>query len=140
MMNVLDALRYRLGDPDVQGLDPVELEMIGRRPLPPGLPLGVQNQIQTQPSYGEGDVMAPQQWWNEAMGEPLMQSGPQREETLSFDRRQALGIPDPYIDPWQDPAAMAMPEGGMWSSRPPEISPFSSPLNQMLQRPPFGQY
>lgn len=88
-------------------------------------------------SYGEGQVMAPEQWWNPAEGGQLQQLGLQREDRLQFDRREALGIPNPDT---QNPWSQAMPEGGVWSSRPPEVSPFASPSNQPLQRPPFGLY
>jgi hypothetical protein len=109
--------------------------------LPPqlyGLPEAVQRSIMTQPSYGEGQVMAPEQWWSPAEGGQLQQLGPQREERLQFDRREALGIPNPDTpNPW---ASLAIPEGGVWSSRPPGVSPFASPLNQPQQRPAFGLY
>lgn len=147
MMNVLDALRYRLGElTDAEGrqLDPSILEMIGRGPqrsLPPGLPLGVQDQIRNQPSYGEGEIMAPGQWWNPAESDVLRMIGPQREDRLAFDRGQAQGILNPYVE--DDPLSRAMPEGGTWSSRPAGTSPFASPLNQLLQlgrRAPLAMY
>jgi hypothetical protein len=94
-------------------------------------------QAQQPQGYAEGQIMAPEQWWNEAMGGQLRRLGPQREERLQFDRRQALGLDNPDTEnPW----LQAMPEGGVWSSRPPDISPFASPLNQLMRRLPYGQY
>jgi len=95
------------------------------------LPEVVQRSIREQPSYGEGEVMAPMQWWNPAEGSQLQMSGPQREDRLIFDRREALGIPNPDTE---DPWAQAQPEGGVWSSRPSGVSPFASPLNQLMQQ------
>jgi hypothetical protein len=267
MMNVLDALRYRLSGQDLgePSLDPRFRQQ--QQPLPPGLPLVVQDSIRNLPAYQEGgQVMAPEPYYAPNMGEevypredprrrdyqlqdllgfgrflrneggpavpegdfltvlppgqspfatpegpspgldylpggatrisagqgllrggqptpqampspevlaarqrawqaqqpqgypegqvipgprnPLMEqeaaagafAGPQRERTLMLDLAEALGLSDPYGDPWKDPRARAMPEGGMWSSRPADASPYASPLNQMLQRPPFGQY
>ena len=102
-----------------------------RRQQLSGLPEAVQRSIMQQPGYSEGGVMAPELWWNQAEGGQLQRRGPQREERLQFDRREALGIPNPDTEnPW----LWAMPEGGMWSSRPPGVSPFDSPFNQPLRR------
>jgi hypothetical protein len=122
MMNVLDLLKYQLSSQD-------------------RLPPVVQNSIRNQPSYGEGQIMAPSQWWNPAFGGQLQMSGPQREDRLLFDRGEARGIPDPDTsNPWD----RAMPEGGVWSSRPPGVSAFADPLNQLLtrlgQRAPLALY
>ena len=144
MMNVLDLLNYRLS---AQGrsfadIDPAVREMIqGSSPgfqTPPGvspsLPLVVQDSIGNRPSYGEGEIMAPSQWWNPAVGGQLKMSGPQREEHLSFDLSDTRDKGN-----WP-----VMREGEYASRRPPEFSPFADPLNQLLtrlgQRAPLALY
>lgn len=126
------------GGPSMAGLDPVTLDMIrgslGQQ-LPPGLPLVVQDQIRNQPSYGEGEIMAPERWWNPALGGQDQRSGPQREDRLLFDRQEALGIPG-TSDAW----SWARPEGGVWSSRPPGVSPYASPPSQGWRGFPMGLY
>jgi hypothetical protein len=99
-----------------------------------GLPDAVRQSLMTQPSYAEGQIMAPEQWWNQAMGGQLQMMGPQRENRLMFDRNEALGIPNQdTVNPW----SWAMPEGGMWSSRPPGVSPYASPPGRGF---PLGLY
>jgi hypothetical protein len=146
MMNVLDMLKYRLsaGDRGTSQLDPVVQDMIRGnlgRSLPPGLPLGVQDSIRNRPSYGEGEIMAPEPWWIPSLGGQMQKEGPQRENTLLFDRQEALRIPNPGVpvDPW----SKDQPEGGVWSSRPPGVSPYASPLNQLMElgrRAPLSLY
>jgi len=136
MMSALDMLKLRLGQPG-QSIPQV-------MPSPEVLAALAERQRAWQmqtPSYGEGEVIP-------GSRNPLMEqedasgafAAPQREERLMFDRAEALGLLNPYGDPWQDPRARALPEGGAWASRPPDVPPYSSPLNQMLQRPPFGLY
>jgi hypothetical protein len=70
-------------------------------------------------------------------------AGPQRENELVYDRSQALGLLNPYVSEDREPRAWALPEGDVWSSRPPDVSPYASPLNQMMQlgrRAPLALY
>jgi hypothetical protein len=101
------------------------------------LPEAVQRSIREQPSYGEGEIMAPHPWYNPAIEEherilPL-ESPERRENALNNE----LGFSN-YMrreSPW------AAPEGGVATSMPPGQSPFASPLNQLLQRRgPFALY
>jgi hypothetical protein len=139
MMNVLDMLKYRLAPGDRTPFDPMEQEMMrfGQQRLPPGLPLGVQDSIRNRPSYGEGEIMAPQRWWIPALGGQVQKQGPQREERLLLDRGEAIGTsPVP-------PGLRDLPEGGVWSSRPSWESPYASPLNQLMQlgrKAPLSMY
>jgi hypothetical protein len=153
MMNVLDALRYRLGgattDMEGEPIDPAIQEMLQGNlpplpPLPPGLPLVVQDSIRNLRSYGEGDVIpGPRNPLMEQEAAAGVFEGPQRDQQLPFNRAEVLGLSNPYSDPWGDLWARAVPEGGMWSSRAPGQSPFASPLNQFLQlgrRAPLSMY
>ena len=104
-------------------------------PLPPGLPLGVQDQIRNQPSYGEGMVIpgAPNPLMEQEAATGVF-AGPQRE--------------DPLVQALNDIRNMnrteqAIPEGWGLTSRPAGQSPFASPLNQLMQqgrRLPFSLY
>ena len=153
MISVLDMLRSRLGGggsyaPAEGEMSLDELNrMIGApssraAELPTWLPETVRNSILFGQSYGEGRTIP-------GPDNPLMEqelsafAGPQRDQQLPFNRAEALGLLNPYSDPWGDLSARAVPEGGMWSSRAPGQSPFASPLNQFLQlgrRAPLALY
>jgi hypothetical protein len=157
MMNVLDMLKYRLAPPGAgtQPAMPSPQEMAALRQRQQAweaqqqqqlsaLPEAVRRNILTQPGYGEGQIMAPSPWYNPAFNEEPWRapnSPERRESRLSHDRSQALGIPS--IDPSDDPRFHALPEGDVWSSRPSDVSPFASPLNQLMQlgrRAPLSMY
>jgi hypothetical protein len=91
----------------------------------------VQDSIGNRPSYGEGQIMAPSQWWNPALSE---MSGPQRENSLRNDLSDTRDREN-----WP-----VLREGEYASRRPPGLSPFADPLNQLLtrlgQRAPLALY
>lgn len=112
--------------------------------LPEYLPEQVWDSILNKPTYGEGQVIP-------GPRNPLMEQeaaagafrGPQRENELLYDRSQALGLLNPSVSEDQEPRSWALPEGDVWSSRPPGASPYASPLNQMMQlgrRAPLSMY
>ena len=152
MMNVLDALRYRLGGAttDLEGerIDPGTLEALGLRgggmlssapqsQLPAGLPLVVQDSILKRPSYQEGGrYMVPGPYYNPNMGEPnLPDDDPRRREDLLANE---LGF-NRYL---KREGGQVWPEAqtGFMRFREQGQSPFASPLNQLLQRGPFALY
>jgi len=143
MMNVLDALRYRLGATDLEGepLDPVTQEMIRGSLVPPGLPLGVQDSIRSRPSYAEGETIPVPAGRYQSPDNPLFQQewgafqGRQREDRLNED----LDFGE-YL---RQRGQLAWPENSLPSGRPQGQSPFASPLNQLLKlgrRAPLSMY
>ena len=139
MMNVLDALRLRLSGQDLgePSLDPAFRAQ--QQPLPPGLPLVVQDSIRNLPAFQEGgQVMAPEQYYAPNMGEEVYgREDPRRrdyqlQDLLGFGRflRQEGGPAVPESDfltplePGQSPYATRLP----------------SALNQLMRRLPYGQY
>ena len=146
MMNILDALRYRLGGPmsDTEGepLDAVTLDMLRGnldRPLPPGLPLVVQDAIRNQPSYQEGGQFMAAPWSNpnvDEVGEPdLPREDPERRD---YRLNDLLGF-----NRWmRREGEWPVPEGATATPLSPGQSPYAAPsaLNQLLRRGPFGQY
>jgi hypothetical protein len=85
------------------------------------------------PAYGEGEIMAPQQWWNPATDpEKHLFDQPQRNENLVSDLGDVRDI--------LKNSTQAVREGSYLSGRPEGVSPFASPLNQLLQRGPFALY
>ena len=133
MMNILDALRYRLGAPSG-----TEGEPAIPRPLPPGLPLVVQDAIRNRPSYQEGGQFMAAPWSNPNAGEAdLPRDDPGRRD---YRLNDLLGF-----NRWlRREGEWPVPEGGMATPLPPEQSPSAtrlpSALNQMLRRLPYGQY
>jgi hypothetical protein len=159
MISVLDMLRSRLGgsgqsdrvmEDMLRGtLQPApseadrRLQAMGQN-LPEYLPEQVWNSILNKPMYDEGTrIPGPRNPLMEQEAAAGSFSGPQRDQQLPFNRAEALGIVNPNGDPWNDLSSRAVPEGGMWSTRPPGQSPFASPLNQLMQlgrRAPLSMY
>lgn len=143
MISVLDALMRRLQAAQDRGGNPEMQESLST-PMPPGLPLVVQDALRRHRGYGEGEIMAPEPNYNPAFNEePWRAPGsPEKRETpLMFDRSEALMIPNTSMprNPWE----RDMPEGGIWSSRPSNVSPFASPLNQLMtlgRKAPLAMY
>jgi hypothetical protein len=119
------------------------LQAMGQN-LPEYLPEQVWNSILNKPMYDEGTrIPGPRNPLMEQEAAAGSFSGPQRDQQLPFNRAEALGIVNPNGDPWNDLSSRAVPEGGMWSTRPPGQSPFASPLNQLMQlgrRAPLSMY
>ena len=146
MMNVLDALRYRLGgmtDTEGEQIDPGILEALGMRsgrllpqqPLPAGLPLVVQDAIRNQPSYQEGGQYMATPWYNPGMAaEEHLYEQPQRNAPLEQGIDDVRNMNRTDLD---------IAEGWGLTSRPVGQSPYASPLNQLMQqgrRLPFSLY
>ena len=103
--------------------------------LPEGLPDVVRQSILNKPAYGEGQVMP-------GPPNPLMEQehtagaffGPQREEAL----RQGLGDVSRLKQ-----EELPLSEGEWLTTRPLGMSPYASPLNQMMpmgRRAPLALY
>lgn len=80
--------------------------------LPSGLPEAVRRSILTQPSYGEGQITAPGQWYNPTLNEESrLQPGPLREERLMRDlymkreflRNYDMPMPEGAFPSWNEP-------------------------------------
>lgn len=147
MMNVLDLLKYRLASPgggQVPGMstqDPqaaMAAEMLERMRRDPSL-IGSMNRMAGTPTpprgtYGEADTIpstvtqAGQPLFDQELAARLW--GPQREEPLMQQLYGGRQLAKESVWP--------MPEGAVQSYSP--QSPYSSPLNQLLRRGPFGQY
>lgn len=91
---------------------------------------------QDSPAYDEGEIMAPEPWWNEALGpEKHLFDEAQRNERLVRDLGDVGDV--------ATSSTQAVPEGSYLSSRPVGMSPFASPLNQLMQlgrRAPLSMY
>jgi hypothetical protein len=132
VMNVLDALRYRLGsglawgESDDFALAPGGMQRSNQ--LPPGLPLNVQDSILNRPSYAEGDIKGPSTYWNPGLdAERHLFAGPQRTDPLFNELMFNRLLREEGTGP------IGERQTGYLTHRPPGQSLFASPLNQFLQ-------
>jgi hypothetical protein len=133
MISILDLLKSRLGGASQYGVSDFE------QPLPPGLPDAVRRSIQGQPSYAEGEILAPHQWYNRAF-----ENEPWRPEDSPERRENQLSAELGFNRFFRREGEWSVPEGSIMTLLPPGRSPFaesfSSSLNQMLRRGPFALY
>jgi hypothetical protein len=128
MINVLDLLKYRLG----QNGQPA---MPSQRQQLSGLPEAVQRSLLGQPTYGEGELM-PLRW--------PMATDAQREFDTHDPNAPAARSDQLESQLWQNRIFpqydVPLAEGETRLDIGPPRATYPSPLNQLMRRGPFALY